>query len=32
VVQERAKKRAVLKITPEKVTSWDHSKLPPDTY
>ena len=32
VVQARAKKRAVLKITPEKVTSWDHSKLPPDTY
>ena len=32
VVQERAKKRAVLKIIPEKVTSWDHSKLPPDTY
>jgi PPOX class probable F420-dependent enzyme len=32
VVQERAKKRAVLKITPEKITSWDHSKLPPDTY
>ena len=32
VVQERAKKRAVLKITPTKVSSWDHSKLPPDTY
>lgn len=32
VVQERAKKRAVLKITSEKITSWDHSKLPPDTY
>jgi nitroimidazol reductase NimA-like FMN-containing flavoprotein (pyridoxamine 5'-phosphate oxidase superfamily) len=32
VVQERAKKRAVLKIIPEKITSWDHSKLPPDTY
>ncbi|MBM4258931.1 MAG: hypothetical protein FJ147_23895 [Deltaproteobacteria bacterium] len=32
VVQERAKKRAILKITPVKTTSWDHSKLPPDTY
>lgn len=32
VIQERAKKRAVLKITPTKVSSWDHSKLPPDTY
>lgn len=32
VVQERAKKRSILKITPEKITSWDHSKLPPDTY
>jgi len=32
VVQERAKKRSVLKIIPEKITSWDHSKLPPDTY
>jgi PPOX class probable F420-dependent enzyme len=30
--QERAKKRSVLKIIPEKITSWDHSKLPPDTY
>lgn len=32
VVQERAKKRTILKITPVKTTSWDHSKLPPDTY
>jgi general stress protein 26 len=32
VIQERAKKRAVLKITPTKVSTWDHSKLPPDTY
>src|SRR5215510_6759364 len=26
VVQARAQKRSVLKIIPEKVTSWDHSK------
>ena len=32
LLQERAKKRAVLKITPEKISSWDHSKLPPETY
>ncbi len=32
VIQDRAKKRAVLKITPTKVSTWDHSKLPPDTY
>jgi nitroimidazol reductase NimA-like FMN-containing flavoprotein (pyridoxamine 5'-phosphate oxidase superfamily) len=32
VLQERAKKRSVLKIIPEKITSWDHGKLPPDTY
>lgn len=32
VVQARAPKRAVLKIIPEKVASWDHSKLPPGTY
>jgi PPOX class probable F420-dependent enzyme len=32
VVQERAKKRSVLKIIPEMINSWDHGKLPPDTY
>jgi PPOX class probable F420-dependent enzyme len=32
VVQARAQKRAVLKIIPEKIASWDHSKLPPGTY
>ena len=32
VVQARAQKRAVLKIIPEKVASWDHSKLPPGVY
>ena len=32
VIKERAKKRAVLKITPVKTSSWDHSKLPKDTY
>jgi len=32
VVQTRAQKRSVLKIIPEKVTSWDHSKLPPGVY
>ena len=32
VVQARAQKRAVLKIIPVKVSSWDHSKLPPGVY
>src|SRR5713101_5150415 len=32
VVQARAQKRSVLKIIPEKIASWDHSKLPPGTY
>ena len=32
VVQARAQKRSVLKIIPEKITSWDHSKLPAGTY
>ena len=32
VVQARAQKRAALKITPKKVTNWDHNKLPPDVY
>jgi hypothetical protein len=32
VIKERAKKRAILKITPVKTSSWDHSKLPKDTY
>ena len=32
IIKERAKKRAVLKITPVKVTSWDHGKLPPGVY
>ena len=32
VVQARAQKRAVLKIIPEKIASWDHSKLPPGVY
>jgi PPOX class probable F420-dependent enzyme len=32
VVQARAAKRSVLKITPVKVSSWDHSKLPPGVY
>ena len=32
VVQARAQKRSVLKIIPEKVASWDHSKLPSGTY
>lgn len=32
VIKERATKRAVLKITPVKTSSWDHSKLPKDTY
>ena len=32
VLKERAKKRAVLKITPVKVSSWDHTKLPTGVY
>ena len=32
VVQARAQKRAILKIIPEKVASWDHSKLGPVVY
>ena len=32
VLKERAKKRAVLKITPVKVSSWDHNKLPQGVY
>jgi general stress protein 26 len=32
VVQARAQKRAVLKIIPEKIASWDHSKLPAGVY
>ena len=32
VIKERAKKRAILKITPVKTSSWDHSKLPKGTY
>lgn len=32
VLKARAKKRAVLKITPVKTSSWDHSKLPKGTY
>ena len=32
VIKERAKKRAVLKITPVKTSSWDHTKLPKGTY
>ena len=32
VVQARAPKRAVLKIIPEKIVSWDHSKLPSGVY
>lgn len=32
VIKERAKKRAIIKITPVKTSSWDHSKLPKDTY
>ena len=32
VLKERAKKRAVLKITPVKISSWDHSKLPTGVY
>ena len=32
VLKERAKKRAVLKITPVKTSSWDHTKLPEGVY
>src|SRR5712692_10266354 len=32
VVQGRAQKRSVLKIIPEKIASWDHSKLPAGVY
>lgn len=32
VLKERAKKRAVLKITPVKTSTWDHSKLPTGVY
>ncbi|MBI3303427.1 MAG: pyridoxamine 5'-phosphate oxidase family protein [Deltaproteobacteria bacterium] len=32
VVQARAQKRAILKIIPEKVASWDHSKLGAGVY
>ncbi len=32
VLKERAKKRAVLKITPAKTSSWDHTKLPEGVY
>lgn len=32
VLKERAKKRAMLKITPVKVSSWDHTKLPTGVY
>ena len=32
VLRERAKKRAVLKITPVKTSSWDHTKLPTGVY
>ncbi len=32
VLKERAQKRAVLKITPVKVSSWDHTKLPTGVY
>ena len=32
VLKERAKKRAVLKITPVKTSSWDHTKLPAGVY
>jgi PPOX class probable F420-dependent enzyme len=32
VVKARAQKRAVLKIIPEKIASWDHSKLEPGVY
>ena len=31
-LKERAKKRAVLKITPVKTSSWDHTKLPTGVY
>ncbi len=32
VLKERAKTRAVLKITPVKTSSWDHTKLPAGVY
>ncbi len=32
VLKARAKKRAVLKITPVKTSSWDHTKLPAGMY
>jgi PPOX class probable F420-dependent enzyme len=32
VVRARAQKRAALKIIPEKIASWDHSKLGPGVY
>ena len=32
VLKERANKRAVLKITPVKTSSWDHTKLPTGVY
>ena len=32
VVQARAQKRVALKIIPEKIASWDHSKLEPGVY
>jgi len=32
VVQARAQKRVALKIIPEKIASWDHSKLGPGVY
>ena len=32
VLKERAKKRTVLKITPVKTSSWDHTKLPEGVY
>lgn len=32
VLKERARKRAVLKITPVKTSSWDHTKLPTGVY
>ena len=31
-LRERAKKRAVLRITPVKISSWDHTKLPSGVY
>ena len=32
VLKERAQKRIILKITPRKISSWDHTKLPPGVY